>query len=140
MMDKIRTSVTALPKGWVREVVIRKSGASAGKSDVYYYSPDGKKCRSKPQMAQYLPDDFDLENFDFRVGKYVDNGRRVKKRKDDFNFGKDFSISGNAKPSRQTKKARENIRVQVINNKDAEKEKTEEQKKKNCESYNTSRE
>lgn len=82
-------------------------------------------------MAQYLPDDFDLETFDFRVGKYIDNGKRAKKRKDDYNFGKDFSINGNNKPSRQTKKARENIRVQVINsNKDAEKEQREEQRSK----------
>jgi len=120
--DKIRTAVSSLPQGWVREVVIRKSGASAGKSDVYYYSPDGKKCRSKVQMAQYLPDDFELDGFDFRVGKNTDSFKRVKKRKDDFHFGKDFAISGNeAKPSRQTKKARENnIKVHVINK--AEKE------------------
>ena len=45
----------------------------------------------------------------------------MKKRKDDFNFGKDFALSGSeVKPSRQTKKARENIKVQVIN-KDVEK-------------------
>ena len=36
-MDKIRTKATGLPDGWVKEVVIRKNGASAGKSDVYYY-------------------------------------------------------------------------------------------------------
>merc|ERR1712150_144514 len=126
MGDKVRTSVTNLPKGWVREVVVRKNGASAGKSDIYYYSPGGKKCRSKPQMAQYLPDEFDLENFDFRDGKNVDTSKRVKKRKDDFNYGKDFNISGSVKPSRQTKKARENIRVQVMNSKDVEEKKEEE--------------
>jgi len=120
--DKIRTTVACLPKGWVREVVMRKSGATAGKSDVYYYSPEGKKCRSKVQMTQYLPDDFEIDNFDFKVGKNSEsNYKRVKKRKDDFNYGKDFSLSGSeVKPSRQTKKARENIKVQVINKEVAE--------------------
>lgn len=79
-------------------------------------------------MSQYLPDDFEIENFDFKVGKNSDsNYKRVKKRKDDFNYGKDFSLSGSeVKPSRQTKKARENIKVQVIN-KEVVKEETEEQ-------------
>lgn len=117
-MDKIRSSVTGLPDGWVKEVVVRKSGASAGKSDVYYYSPEGKKCRSKPQMMQYLPEDFDLENFDFRAGENSDRLlRKRKRRKDNFNFGKDFHLSGNiSKPARQTKKSRESLPISIIHN------------------------
>lgn len=115
-MDKIRTAVPTLPKGWVKEIVIRKSGASAGKSDVYYYSPEGKKCRSKPQMLQYLPDDFNIENFDFRAGKNTDAVfKKKKRRREDFNFGRDFNISGSdAKPCRQVKKDREIISAKIM--------------------------
>ncbi|XP_075219311.1 methyl-CpG-binding domain protein 2 isoform X2 [Lycorma delicatula] len=43
MLDKMsverkRFECSALPKGWQREEVVRKSGLSAGKVDVYYYS------------------------------------------------------------------------------------------------------
>uniref|UniRef100_A0A3P9PD77 Methyl-CpG binding domain protein 2 n=1 Tax=Poecilia reticulata TaxID=8081 RepID=A0A3P9PD77_POERE len=70
-MERKRTDCPALPPGWKKEEVIRKSGLSAGKSDVYYYSPTGKKFRSKPQLARYLGNAVDLASFDFRTGKMM---------------------------------------------------------------------
>ncbi|XP_023212088.1 methyl-CpG-binding domain protein 2 [Centruroides vittatus] len=70
----------ALPKGWKREEVIRRTGLSAGKIDVYYYSPTGKKFRSKPQLARYLGDTVDLSTFDFRTGKINSMLLRKSKR------------------------------------------------------------
>ncbi|XP_040914565.1 methyl-CpG-binding domain protein 2 isoform X2 [Toxotes jaculatrix] len=71
MMERKRTDCPALPPGWKKEEVIRKSGLSAGKSDVYYYSPSGKKFRSKPQLSRYLGNTVDLGCFDFRTGKMM---------------------------------------------------------------------
>ncbi|XP_061555445.1 methyl-CpG-binding domain protein 2 isoform X4 [Phycodurus eques] len=70
-MEKRRSDCPALPPGWKKEEVIRKSGLSAGKSDVYYYSPTGKKFRSKPQLSRYLGNSVDLACFDFRTGKMM---------------------------------------------------------------------
>ncbi|KAK6180464.1 hypothetical protein SNE40_012613 [Patella caerulea] len=68
-----------LPPGWRREEVVRKSGLSAGKTDVYYYSPDGKKIRSKPQLARALGDAVELSAFDFRTGRVNFNACRKSK-------------------------------------------------------------
>ncbi|XP_017483761.1 PREDICTED: methyl-CpG-binding domain protein 2 isoform X1 [Rhagoletis zephyria] len=70
-IERKRVDCNSLPKGWQREEVLRKSGISAGKVDVYYYSPTGKKIESKPQLARYLGDAIDIGAFDFHSGKFV---------------------------------------------------------------------
>ncbi|KAK9408659.1 methyl-CpG-binding domain protein 2 [Crotalus adamanteus] len=76
-----RVDCPALPPGWKKEEVIRKSGLSAGKSDVYYFSPSGKKFRSKPQLARYLGNTVDLSSFDFRTGKMMPSKLQKNKQK-----------------------------------------------------------
>ena len=39
------------------------------KSDVYYYSPSGKKIRSKVELLRILGDHYDLAAFDYHSGK-----------------------------------------------------------------------
>ncbi|KAL3867203.1 hypothetical protein ACJMK2_044424 [Sinanodonta woodiana] len=81
-MDKRKSDVSGLPTGWIREEVVRKSGLSAGKTDVYYYSPDGRKIRSKPMLARILGDSFDLSAFDFRSGRIISSALRKRMRHD----------------------------------------------------------
>ncbi|XP_055849516.1 methyl-CpG-binding domain protein 3 [Episyrphus balteatus] len=70
-IERKRIECNSLPKGWQREEVLRKSGISAGKVDVYYYSPSGKKFDSKPQLARQLGDTIDISAFDFQSGKTI---------------------------------------------------------------------
>lgn len=63
--------VPDLPSGWKRKCVLRRNGQSAGKFDVYYYSPCGKKIRSRPELERHFAGSFDLNNFDFRQGRFV---------------------------------------------------------------------
>uniref|UniRef100_T1JKH4 MBD domain-containing protein n=1 Tax=Strigamia maritima TaxID=126957 RepID=T1JKH4_STRMM len=59
-----------LPEGWSRKVVQRQTGKSAGKFDVYIYSPDGKKFRSRFELANYIVKNnlsLDIKQFDFSV-------------------------------------------------------------------------
>ncbi|XP_033976142.1 methyl-CpG-binding domain protein 2 isoform X4 [Trematomus bernacchii] len=106
MMEKKRTECPALPPGWRKEEVIRKSGLSAGKSDVYYYSPSGKKFRSKPQLSRYLGNTVDLGCFDFRTGKMMPGKLQKNKqrlRNDPLSLAKGGKVDLNtALPIRQT--------------------------------------
>jgi hypothetical protein len=104
ILERKKYECTALPKGWVREEVVRKTGLSAGKIDVCYYSPGGKKFRSKPQLARYLGESVDLSTFDFRTGK-VNNLllRKNKKQRTQFDYSRGVrNDSSLVPPIRQT--------------------------------------
>ncbi|XP_072272576.1 methyl-CpG-binding domain protein 2 isoform X2 [Pyxicephalus adspersus] len=104
-MEKRRMDCPALPPGWKKEEVIRKSGLSAGKSDVYYFSPSGKKFRSKPQLSRYLGNSVDLSCFDFRTGKMMPSKLQKNKqrlRNDPLNQTKAKPDLNTTLPIRQT--------------------------------------
>lgn len=82
VVEKRRGEVHCLPPGWRREEIIRKTGLSAGKVDIYYYSPDGRKVRSKPELARLLGDKLDLASFDFRSGKMISLNVHKRMRQD----------------------------------------------------------
>ncbi|XP_065194509.1 uncharacterized protein LOC135825811 isoform X2 [Sycon ciliatum] len=58
---------TTMENGWRREVVYRKSGATAGRADVYYHSPCGKRFRSRLQVREFLGEAFNPAEFDFHA-------------------------------------------------------------------------
>ncbi|XP_036994013.2 methyl-CpG-binding domain protein 3 isoform X1 [Artibeus jamaicensis] len=104
-MERKRWECPALPQGWEREEVPRRSGLSAGHRDVFYYSPSGKKFRSKPQLARYLGGSMDLGAFDFRTGKMLMskmNKSRQRVRYDSSNQVKGKPDLNTALPVRQT--------------------------------------
>ncbi|KAG1686909.1 Methyl-CpG-binding domain protein 4 [Nymphon striatum] len=73
-----------LPKGWMRKVVQRQSGVSAGKFDVYVYSPDNKKFRSRTELSHYLDQTNSplfIQQFDFTVKKIGADSSEPAKRK-----------------------------------------------------------
>ena len=65
--------VPAPPPGWRREVIPRKTVSGA---DAYYYSPCGKRMRSRPDVQRFLDKskeqgkylDVGIESFDFATG------------------------------------------------------------------------
>ncbi|XP_055721238.1 methyl-CpG-binding domain protein 2-like [Salvelinus fontinalis] len=106
IMEKKRMDCPSLPPGWKKEEVIRKSGLSAGKCDVYYYSPKGKKFRSKPQLSRYLGNTVDLGCFDFRTGKMMMPSKLQKNkqrlRNENLTINKGKPDLNTALPIRQT--------------------------------------
>jgi len=91
IVEKKKFECPCLPKGWIREEIIRKTGLSAGKIDVVYYSPNGKKFKTKPQLSRYLGDSFDLSGFDFQTGKVnnllIKNKNKKPKAQIDYSRG-----------------------------------------------------
>ncbi|CAG5124398.1 unnamed protein product [Candidula unifasciata] len=66
-----------LPDGWTMKAVQRMTGQSAGKYDIYYYSPDNKKLRSKTDVSHYIQEknlNLDLDVFEFSVSKLIEKG------------------------------------------------------------------
>jgi len=92
-----------LPKGWFREEIPRSSGLSAGKTDVFYYSPSGKKVRNKQELNKILGDKYELDNFDFQTGTVVHRTFNPKKTFSQYDFIKNNkSDSSLLPPVRQT--------------------------------------
>jgi len=106
ILEKKKYECSSLPKGWVREEIVRKTGLSAGKVDVCYYSPGGKKFRSKPQLSRFLGESIDLSTFDFRSGKVNPSLlRKNKKQRMQFDYSNNRTIRNDASlvpPIRQT--------------------------------------
>ncbi|KAL2101980.1 hypothetical protein ACEWY4_003741 [Coilia grayii] len=92
---EVKTPDAILPLGWTREVRQRRGGKSAGKSDVYIISPQGKRFRSRASLQEYLLSQKDsgllqLEEFSFAVSltgrspapARRQRGTRTRKRQD----------------------------------------------------------
>ena len=66
---KVKKPLQTLPLGWTRKATRRLGGKLAGKWDIYYFSPAGKKIRSRVELMRELSDVYDLSSFDYNTGK-----------------------------------------------------------------------
>ena len=51
-----------LAPGWRVAIETRKSGATKGGTDKYYFSPDGRKLRSKTEVMRFLGNGMMMKN------------------------------------------------------------------------------
>ncbi|XP_068218788.1 PHD finger protein 20-like protein 1 isoform X2 [Palaemon carinicauda] len=87
------TIIVDLDEGWKKCCVQRSSGTSSGKWDVFYVTPEGRKMRSRGDLARHLEEagyDIDAEKFDFSVKNIRD---LVESQKQDLE-GKDVQKQG----------------------------------------------
>ncbi|XP_008115200.2 methyl-CpG-binding domain protein 4 isoform X1 [Anolis carolinensis] len=70
-----------VPEGWERIIKQRQAGKTAGKYDIYFVSPQGKKLRSKRALLDYFKKNREtglkLEDFDFTTS-VQNNKQRTK--------------------------------------------------------------
>ncbi|KFM64166.1 Methyl-CpG-binding domain protein 4, partial [Stegodyphus mimosarum] len=60
--------IKTVPEGWRKEIRKRKKGRTAGRHDVYFYSPSNEVFRSKRGLQKYLEEtrsDLRITDFDF---------------------------------------------------------------------------
>lgn len=50
--DPEESDKMGLPPGWRRNVNLRLKGKSKGEIDIYYYTPGGKRLRSRPEVPK----------------------------------------------------------------------------------------
>jgi hypothetical protein len=86
--SKMKETITDCPVlGWKRIVCQRKAGKTAGKFDVYFINPEGKRLRSRREVSRYLMGnglDVSLELFCFKAGRDKEERgfTNVRKRSD----------------------------------------------------------
>jgi len=93
--------VPAPPPGWRREVIARKTVQGA---DAYYYSPCGKRMRSKPDVQRFLDQckekgkylDVSIDSFDFSTGEKKSLPKAAEKKADE-------EAAGDSRPAKRGK-------------------------------------
>ncbi|KAJ1068286.1 hypothetical protein K5549_021368, partial [Capra hircus] len=84
---------------------VSRGGMVGGRPTISFFSPSGKKFRSKPQLARYLGNTVDLSSFDFRTGKMMPSKLQKNKqrlRNDPLNQNKGKPDLNTTLPIRQT--------------------------------------
>ncbi|XP_066499476.1 methyl-CpG-binding domain protein 4 [Hoplias malabaricus] len=73
-----------LPPGWKRETRQRKRGKTAGKTDTYIISPQGRRFRTRSELQKYLLSEecthLKLDDFEFSTPKKSSGGTQQERK------------------------------------------------------------